>query len=266
MKIAALQTAYLGLSQNKLDYYLKICSRNDVRVLLLGEYVLNRFFKEIEKTPLNMIKEQSAHQLKNLKQLSEKYNITIAAPIVLVQSNKIFKALTIVSPKKNRYYFQQILINYSYWNEDKFFFNEKNILKTPPLFYAEKVKFGVLFGFESHFNYFFDSFIKKRVDVVLIPTASTFESNQRWRELLKTRAFTGNFYILRANRIGDFKEQKGKWEFYGESFFINPDGEIEIALSNKEELLIAEVDKKYLSECKKAWGFRKTVLKRGACG
>lgn len=256
MKIAVLQTAYIGINYNRLDYYTRACRLKDVKVLLLGEYVLNRFFKELEKTPLNMIKEQSSHQIKILKSLARKYNITIVAPIVTIQKEKPFKMIGIFSPKRTHFYMQQILIDYKHWNEKRFFSNSAQCLKSPYTFMVDGYKFGVISGYELHFNYFFDEFMKKNVDVVLLPTVSTFDSNQRWKEIIKTRAFLGNFYILRANRIGEYIDKNIKWIFYGESMCVNPEGNIETILSNSEELLICDIEKDYIKECRKMWGFK----------
>ena len=256
MKIAALQSAYLGMSPNKLDYYLRACKSKDVKLLLLPEFVLNRFFKEIEKTPINMLKEQSLHQIKNIKELANKHGITIVAPIINIQKGDIYKSILVSTPKKNMYYNQQLLINYKHWNEEKFFSNSAEKLKTPLIFNIENLKFGVIGGFEVHFNYFFDEFMRKNVDVVLLPTVSTFDSKLRWREVVKTRSFLGNFYILRANRIGEYVDKDIKWVFYGESFLADPNGKIENMLSDKEELLICDIDKDYIKQCKKEWGFR----------
>jgi len=256
MECAILQTAYLGMSHNRLDYYLRICKHKNIKMLLLPEFVLNRFFKEIENTPINMIKEQSNHQVNMIKELSKKYGITIVAPVVLVQKEKIYKTILLSTPKKNSYYYQQILINYKHWNEERFFSNDIEVVKPPLIFNIDGIKFGVIGGYEVHFNYFFDEFMRKNVDAVLIPTVSTFDSNLRWRELLKTRAFLGNFYLLRANRIGEYKDKNIKWIFYGESMCVDPNGKIESMLSDKEELLICKIDKEYIKECKKAWGFK----------
>ncbi|WP_281950521.1 carbon-nitrogen hydrolase family protein [Nitrosophilus kaiyonis] len=262
MKIAVLQCAYLGMSPNKLDYYLRICRQKDVKLLLLGEYVLNRFFKEIENTPLNMLKEQTNHQINTLKELSSKYDITIVAPIIQIQKNNIFKKIVVSSSNKIQYYTQQMLINFKHWNEEKFFSNDQESLNPPLTFKIDNIKFGVIGGYELHFNYFFDEFSKKNVDVVLLPTVSTFDSNIRWQEIIKTRAFLGNFYILRANRIGEYIDKEIKWIFYGESLLASPEGKIENMLSNKEELLICDIDKNFIKENKKAWGFKRIFNKK----
>ena len=48
LKIAALQLNSLENGDSRLDYYWRICSSKRVKILLLGEYLLNPFFKEIE--------------------------------------------------------------------------------------------------------------------------------------------------------------------------------------------------------------------------
>ena len=71
MRAAILQIPSVGMSASKFDYYLRIAKSKGCKVVVLGEYLLNRFFKELEKTPISMIKEQSDHHLKTLKVLSK---------------------------------------------------------------------------------------------------------------------------------------------------------------------------------------------------
>ena len=59
MKIAALQLSTQALSNARLDYYLRICEQKDVRLVALGEYVLNNFFTELKQMPVDLVKEQS---------------------------------------------------------------------------------------------------------------------------------------------------------------------------------------------------------------
>ena len=54
MKIAALQLSTLPMSEAKLDYYFRICQQKEVEVVLLSEYALNSFFKELETMPISM--------------------------------------------------------------------------------------------------------------------------------------------------------------------------------------------------------------------
>lgn len=57
-KIAALQFPTLALSESRLDYYLKASKDNGANLVVLGEYVINSFYRTFAYAK-NMIKEQS---------------------------------------------------------------------------------------------------------------------------------------------------------------------------------------------------------------
>ena len=248
MKVAVIQTSSLPYEKAKINYYLSILRSKDVKLVVIGEYVLNLFFKDLEKTPKNFIKKQSSHQIKLFKKLANSYDMTIIAPIVMVKKEKIYKVFAKFSPKSTRFYYQQLFMPYSHWNEKKFFSKEDN---KPLVFKVGNFTIGVLAGFESHFDEFWSYFRKKRVDLVVVPSIGTFNSQKRWKNMLSMRAFLNNCYVLRANRVGKYED----WIFYGNSFLADPDGEIIDELSNKEELLIAKLHKKEVKQARKEWGF-----------
>lgn len=261
MKIAALQLSTLPMSSSKLDYYFRICKKKDVELMLLSEYALNSFFKELETTPVSMIKEQSNHKITALKELCAKYEISVVAPIVHVKGKSLYKSTAKITAKSVSYYDQQFLINYKHWNEEKFFDNEIGGFNLPS-FSIDGVKFGVINGFELHFDIAFGQVMKKQIDVLLCPSASTFDSSARWIELLKMRAFTNSVYILRSNRVGAYKDGDEEWKFYGHSNLVNPWGEVELTLGSHEEILIVEICKDEVSEARKSWGWKKALSKR----
>lgn len=262
MRAAILQIPSVGMSTAKFDYYLRIAKSKGCKVILLGEYLLNRFFKELEQTPIAMIKEQSDHHIKTLKALAKEYDTTIIAPLVIIKKKKPYKSIVKFSPSSVSYYDQQILINYKHWNEEKFFANEVAPLKAPMTFSIDGFKFAVMAGFELHFDHFWQEVMAKKVDAVLLPTVSTFESHERWREVIKMRAFTHNVYVVRANRIGEYVEDQWSWNFYGDSLVVTPEGEIESHLGNQEELLMVDMDKKIVKAARKSWGFQEALSKR----
>lgn len=259
INLAVLQMPTQGMSPNALDYYFKTAKEKDAKLVLLGEYVLNHFFKELEKMPVNMIKDQSDHHLRVIKELSKKYDMVVVAPIVQVKNKVCYKTIVKVTPKTTHTYYQQILIDYNHWDEAKYFENEVKELEDPFVFTHEGVRFGVIGGFELHFNWFFDRLNARDVDVLLLPTAATFDSHTRWREILKTRAFLHSIYILRANRVGEYLDKDIKWKFYGDSMLVTPMGEIENLLEDKESLMVVTVDRKEVRESRRLWGFRKKL-------
>jgi len=262
LKAAVLQLNAQGLHSTKLYNYIRMAHRKGVKVLLLGEYVLNPFFKELETMSFSMIKEQALSQIKVLKELSTTYNITIIAPLIIVKKKEIYKTVAKFAPSSTSYYQQQLLIGYQHWNEDKFFANEVKQIETPLVFKVDGFKFAIVSGFELHFDAIWSKLALKNIDCVLVPSVATFESYERWRALLVTRAFTNNCYVLRANRIGEYQDKDFNWNFYGDSILASPNGEIIEHIGDKEELMIVDMSHSEVIQSRRFWGFRENINKR----
>ena len=262
MKAAVLQLSAQGMSSTKLYNYIRIADKKGVKVLLLGEYILNPFFRELQTLTISMIKEQAEHQSKVLRELATKYAMTIIAPLVIVKKQEVYKTIAKFAPSSTSYYQQQLLINYAHWNEEKYFANETETIQAPLVFKVDGFKFGVISGFELHFDKIFAKLSSKNIDCLLVPSVSTFESYERWKALILSRAFTNNCYILRANRIGEYKDNDLNWKFYGDSLLASPNGELLEHLGNKEELMIVDMDHAEVLHSRRAWGFKEAINKR----
>ena len=214
LKVAVIQIPSLPIEKAKLDYYLMNARAKKVDIAILPEYTTNMFFKEFEHMHMGLIEEQSNIHLENLKKLSTVYGITIVAPMVVFKKKEPYKSISIFSAGSVKHYYQTVLMPYKHWNERAFFHNNNHEF-TPFIFTKNGLKVAVIGGFEVHFDGIWQKLISKRVDVVLVPTASTFESASRWREIFRARAFTNSMYVVRANRIGEYEEPKtsAKWLF-----------------------------------------------------
>ncbi len=262
MLAAVLQLNSQGLSSTKLYNYIRIAHKKGVKLLLLGEYILNPFFKELEHLSLEMIEESSKLQSKVLKESARDYDMTIIAPLVVLKQKKPYKVIAKFSPKSVAYYYQQFLINYPHWNEESFFANEIDTLKSPLTFKIGSLKFAVMAAFEIHFDPLWHFIDAKNIDCVLLPGVATFGSYERWKALIRSRAFTHNCYVLRANRIGTYMQNDESWEFYGDSVLASPEGEILNHLGNQEELMIVELSHHEAKEAKRRWKFKEALQKR----
>jgi predicted amidohydrolase len=262
MRAAVLQLSAQGMSSTKLYNNVRIASKKNVKVLLLGEYILNPFFKELESMSSAMIKEQAQHQIKILKELSKTYNMTIIAPLIIVKKQKIYKTIAKFAPNSTSYYQQQLLINYPHWNEEKFFANDVKKLESPLVFKIDGFKFALMNGFELHFDELWSGLFSKNIDCVLLPSVSTFDSYERWKNLITSRAFTHNCFVLRANRIGEYKDKNFSWQFYGDSILASPNGDILAHLGNKEELMIVDMSHSEVVQARRIWGFKEMISKR----
>ena len=264
MRAAVLQLSAQGLSSTKLYNYIRVANKQGIKVLLLGEYILNPFFKELESMSLSMIKEQALSQIKILKELSTTYNMTIVAPLIIVKKKEVYKTVAKFAPSSTAYYQQQLLINYSHWNEEKFFANDIKEIQAPLIFKVDGFKFGIISGFELHFDELWNQLSQKNIDCVLVPSVSTFESYERWKALILTRAFTHNCYVLRANRIGEYQDKEFTWKFYGDSVLASPNGELLEHLGNKEELMIVDMNHADVVHSRRSWGFKEAINKRSS--
>lgn len=262
MKAAVLQLNSQGLSSTKLYNYIRIAHKKGVKLLLLGEYILTPFFKELENLSLEMIEESIKIQTKVLKESARDYNMTIVAPLLSIKNGKPYKVTVKFSPKSVAYYYQQFLINYPHWNEEEFFANRCEKIKSPLIFNSNGIKFAIINGYEIHFDPLWRFIDEKNVDCVLLPGVATFGSYSRWEALIKARSFTHNCYLLRANRIGTYKNDEESWEFYGDSILSSPHGEILNHLGNTEELMIVDIEHKEVLHARKIWKFKEALLKR----
>lgn len=252
--VGALQLPTLGMNATRLEFYLKKAKERDVRIILFGEYVLNHFFAELENMPKSMIKKQTKEHLKKLKRFAKKYNMIFIAPLVVIKKKKYYKNIAKISADDVEFYEQQGLMQYSHWDERSFFSNKIKKCK-PMIFKIDGYKVAVMAGFELHADAMWEHVGAKKVDIVLLPTASTFDSYHRWQNIIRSRAFMTGCYILRSNRLGSSVVDEYEWKFYGDTMLVNPSGEIEMMLEDKESMLIEDISKKVVKKHRKLWGF-----------
>lgn len=262
LTVGILQLPTLGMNATRLEFYLKNAKERGAKLILLGEYVLNHFFKEMESMPRSMVKEQTKQHLKLLRRFAREHDMVFVAPIVRVKKKHYYKCIVKVAPHSIHYYDQQILIPYPHWNEKAFFSNAVAPLHDPMVFKIDGFRVAVLGGYELHFDAFWQAIRRRKVDLVLLPTASTFGSHNRWRELVKSRAFIYGCYVLRANRLGEYVEGETQWRFYGDSMLVNPEGEVEMMLEDKESMLIEAITKEAVKDHRRSWQFEKALLER----
>jgi len=91
--VAALQLPTLGMNATRLEFYLKQAQSRGVDLILLGEYVLNHFFKEFTTMAPNMVKEQSRKHIELLKNFAKKYDIVFITPIILTKKDGYHKTI-----------------------------------------------------------------------------------------------------------------------------------------------------------------------------
>lgn len=225
-------------------------------IVVLGEYVLNEFFKEYDKAKdrAKLKRDFSAH-IEYLTALAKRHNTTFVAPIIAAQDDKLYKTIAVISAQKSAFYHAQRLMTMEHWDEGTFFDNPAKATK-PLVWKVGDLKISAIFGWEAHFDEIWMKLRAQNVEVVIVPCANTFHSNARWARLLQTRSFVNNCFVIRVNRVGHYMENSLKWAFYGHSFVALPQGDMGDMLGDKEGILSGEIKQSLLESARKDWGFR----------
>lgn len=87
--------------------------------------------------------------------------------------------------------------------------------------------------------------------VVLAPTACGANSNEKWRAIIRGNAAANNIFVVRVNRAGPDTTNG----FYGDSFVVDPEGDVVAEMGHGEETLVVDVDLQRVSRSRDYWPF-----------
>jgi N-carbamoylputrescine amidase len=137
---------------------------------------------------------------------------------------------------------------------EKFFF--KPGASDWPVFETAFCKLGVYICYDRHFPEGWRALALKGAEYIVNPSATVAGvSEYLWKLEQPASAVANGVYIGAINRVGT----ESPWdvgEFYGQSYFVNPRGEIEaIASRDQDELLVHEMDFSMIREIRNNWQF-----------
>ena len=137
---------------------------------------------------------------------------------------------------------------------EKFFF--KPGASDWPVFETAYCKLGVYICYDRHFPEGWRALALRGAEYIVNPSATVAGvSEYLWRLEQPASAAANGVFIGAINRVG----VEAPWnvgEFYGQSYFVNPRGEIEaIASRDKDELLVHEMDFDMIRTIRNNWQF-----------
>ena len=187
---------------------------------------------------------------------AKKYSMVIVVPIYEERMPGVYYNTAAVIDADGRY-----LGKYSkthipqvagFW--EKFFF--KPGASDWPVFETAYCKLGVYICYDRHFPEGWRALALNGAEYVVNPSATVAGLSQYLWELEQPAAAVANGYFIGAvNRVG----WEAPWnigEFYGNSYVVNPRGQIEAQASqDKDELLVHEIDLDMVREVRNLWQF-----------
>jgi beta-ureidopropionase len=137
---------------------------------------------------------------------------------------------------------------------EKFFF--KPGASDYPVFDTRYCKLGVYICYDRHFPEGWRALALNGAEYIVNPSATVAGlSEYLWKLEQPAAAVANGVYIGAINRVGT----EGPWnigEFYGQSYLVNPRGQIEaIASRDKDELVVHDMDFDKVREVRNLWQF-----------
>jgi N-carbamoylputrescine amidase len=137
---------------------------------------------------------------------------------------------------------------------EKFFFKPGNT--GYPVFDTAYAKVGVYICYDRHFPDGARCLGLNGAEIVYNPSATVAGlSEYLWRIEQPAHAVANGYYVGAINRVGN----EAPWnigEFYGQSYFVNPRGQIIAEASrDQDELLVADLDMDLIKEVRDLWQF-----------
>ena len=137
---------------------------------------------------------------------------------------------------------------------EKFYFTPGN--SGFPTFETRYARIGVYICYDRHFPEGARALGLHGAEIVFIPSATTKgHADYLWELEQRAHAVANGYFVGTINRVGT----EAPWnigEFFGSSYFCNPDGRILAKGSeDKDELIVADLDLDQIKEVRTHWQF-----------
>ncbi len=137
---------------------------------------------------------------------------------------------------------------------EKFYFRPGNL--GYPVFDTAVGRIGVYICYERHFPEGWRALGLKGAKIVFNPSATSRGLSQYlWKLEQPAAAVANEYFVGTINRVGT--EPLGDDEFYGQSYFVDPRGQIvgDTASDAEEEVVVRDLDLGMIDEVRRLWAF-----------
>ena len=137
---------------------------------------------------------------------------------------------------------------------EKFYFKPGNC--GYPVFQTKAAKIGVYLCYDRHFPEGARELGLNGAEIVFNPSATVSGlSDHLWVLEQPAHAVANGYFVAAINRVG-YEKPWNIGEFYGQSYFCNPKGQIIARGSrDKDELIVSDLDLDEIDEVRQTWQF-----------
>src|SRR5580693_5144430 len=194
---------------------------------------------------------------KLMQRLAKKYGMVLIVPIYEEEITGIYYNTAAVIDADGKYLgkYRKTHIPHckpGFW--EKFYFRPGNL--GYPVFETAYAKVGVYICYDRHFPEGARALGLNGAEIVLNPSATVAGlSEYLWELEQPAHAVANGYFVGAINRVG----LEAPWkmgEFYGQSYFCDPRGQIIAQASrDKDEVVTADLDLDLISQVRKTWQF-----------
>jgi beta-ureidopropionase len=194
--------------------------------------------------------------VKLMQELAKKHSMVIVVPIYEEEITGVYYNCAAVIDADGSYlgkyrktHIPQVA---GFW--EKFFFKPGN--SGWPVFQTAYCKLGVYICYDRHFPEGWRALALNGAEYIVNPSATVAGlSEYLWKLEQPASAVANGVFIGAINRVGT----EAPWnigEFYGQSYFVNPRGQLEkVASRDQDELIVHEMDLDMIREVRNTWQF-----------
>ena len=192
-----------------------------------------------------------------MQETAKKYEMVIIVPLYEVESTGVYYNTAAVIDADGTYlgkyrknHIPQVAPGF--W--EKYYFKPGNL--GYPVFQTRYAKVGVYICYDRHFPEGARELGLNGAEIVFNPSATVAGlSEYLWKLEQPAHAVANGYFVGAINRVGT----EAPWnigEFYGQSYFCDPRGQmLAVASRDQDELLIADLDLDKIREVRNTWQF-----------
>jgi len=238
---------------------IKQAADQGAQVTCLQEIFYGPYFCAEQDTRWYEIAEQipDGPTIKRMQELAKQHKMILVVPIYEVDMTGVYYNTAAVIDEHGEYlgkYRKHHIphCNPGFW--EKFYFKPGNL--GYPVFETSAGKIGVYICYDRHFPEGARELGLNGAEIVFNPSATVAGlSEYLWKLEQPAHAVANQYYVGAINRVGT----EAPWnigEFYGQSYFCNPRGQIMVEGSrDQDEVIIADLDLDLIEEVRNTWQF-----------
>jgi predicted amidohydrolase len=245
MKIALVQysPAWEDKEANKNKIQFLIKDITGVELLVFPEMSLTGFTMKSKE----MSETIQGDSFRYFSLIAKEKNSNIFAGIIERRKNRIYNTLIHIKPDGNLVKLYRKIHPFSYSGENEHY----NAGTKPAYTKIKNWKIGLTICYDLRFPELFRKYGKKRTHLIVNIANWPDTRIEHWRTLLKARAIENQCYVAGVNRVG----KDPKLNYVGFSSVFDPMGKEIVAVENEEKVIVAELDKNFVSEVREKFPF-----------